>query len=367
MAKNLNNVLDDLKKKYAKAFADVNQQGVIHYTRLDSPQMNWVFGGRGLPRGRVIELFGPESSGKSTISTYLAIQNQKYNTERPLVVYIDLERTFDRDHAIELGLNCEEPNLIFLQPLTGEEGFEICKTLIQEMPVGLIVWDSIGATPSASQVDDAFKATFGSTAHVLSDGLKMLNPYLSKYDTTLIFINQERALIGGFSPVPGATSTPGGFARKFYASWRGRVTRIETLKDHGDPIGIKMKIRNVKNKAGMPFREAVVDLNFKTGFNADNEYLDFIVALLCKRAGAWYNNEEWGMHVQGVSGVEAFLKDHPDIYTKAKEAVNKQMEGSTVLDDTDADKKSEDELEKATEEEKAWAKYDSEAAGIEEI
>lgn len=348
-------ILEKIKKNHADSFKNVNLEGRVKRFRVDSPQLNFIFGG-GFAKGRIYEFYGPESSGKSTICTYLAMQNQLHNEERPVVVYMDFERTFDVDHAIELGLDTAEDKFIFLQPLTGEEGFQVCKDLIEALPVGLIVWDSIGTTPSAGQMADFQKASFGGTANVLSSGLKYLNPYLSKYETSLVFVNQERAQIGGFSPIPGATSTPGGFARKFYSSSRNRITKIDTLKDKSGAIGIQMKIRNIKSKIGNPFREGVINLYFQSGIDSEGEYLDFIVKLLCERKGAWYNNEEWGMHVQGQNGVSQFLKDHPDIYEAAKVKVNDILCQKNTALDKDVEM-TEDEAEAMTEEEASWANY----------
>jgi len=159
MANKFNATLDKLKKAYSDTFADINEAGVVKRITLDSPQMNFIFGG-GFAKGRMYELFGPESAGKSTICTYLAMQNQKHNEERPMVMYIDFERSFDRNHAVEMGLDVSEDKFLFLQPYTGEDAFAIINEVIQDKdsPVGLIVWDSIGATPTKSGMEDMFKA-----------------------------------------------------------------------------------------------------------------------------------------------------------------------------------------------------------------
>ena len=202
--------------------------------------------------------------------------------------------------------------------------------------------------------------TFGGVAKILSEGLKDIAPYLSKHDVSLILINQERDLIGGFSPVPGAKSTPGGEARKFWASWRARVTRIEYIKEKGSSTGavsgIKMKVRNVKSKIGVPCREALMELDFKTGFNSDNEYLSFIVALMCERKGPYYSNEAWGMKVLGAPAVGKFLEEHPDIYAQAKIDVNALLCGETILDANNMEPEGEGN-DAMTPEEKAWTDY----------
>ena len=271
MAKSYTDILAKIKADFKEAFVDVQLAGEIKGFPVESPSMNYIFGGK-FATGRIYEIFGPESSGKTTICTYLASQNQRYNKERPIVLYLDYERTLSKDHAIDIGLDISEEKFILVQPLTGEDGFEICRRILADgIPVGLIVWDSIGATGSASQMTDAFRATYGGTANILASGLRMLNPYLAKYDCSLVFVNQERAQIGGYSPIPGQTTTSGGFARKFFASWRGRVTKIDTYKEKGTGAvtGIRMKIRNVKSKLGVPNREAEIDLDFRTGIDFD--------------------------------------------------------------------------------------------------
>lgn len=361
MVKNYADVLAKIKEKYKEAFVDVHLAGEIKGFTVESPSMNYVLGGK-FATGRVYEIFGPESSGKTTVCTYLAAQNQRYNTERPLVLYLDFERTLSRAHAEDIGLDTDEEKFILVQPLTGEEGFEICREILAGgLPVGLIVWDSIGATGSATQMTDAFKASFGGTAGVLASGLRMLNPFLAKYDCSLILINQERAQIGGYSPVPNATTTSGGFARKYFASWRGRITRIDTYKEKGTGAvtGIRMKIRNVKSKLGVPNREAEIDLDFKKGIDSEKEYDGFIVDLLCEKRGSWYDNAEWGLHAHGSAGVVTFLHEHPEIYEQAKKDVLKLICGETVRDANNRTG-SEEELEQMTPEERAFADYAAE-------
>lgn len=361
MAKNFSDTLAKIKADFKDAFVDVQLAGEIKGFPVESPSMNYIFGGK-FATGRIYEIFGPESSGKTTICTYLAAQTQKYNKERDVVLYLDYERTLERDHAVDIGLDISEDKFILVQPLTGEDGFEICRRVLSEgIPVGLIVWDSIGATGSATQMTDAFKASFGGAAGVLASGLRMLNPYLVKYGCSLVFANQERAQIGGYSPVPNATTTSGGFARKFFASWRGRVTRIDTYKEKGTGAvtGIRMKIRNVKSKLGVPNREAEIDLDFKTGINSEKEYDKFIVDLLCEKKGSWYDNAEWGLHAHGAAGVSTFLHEHPEIYEKAKEDVLRLICKETTMD-ADNKKGTEEELEQMTPEERAFADYAAE-------
>ena len=153
----LDTVVNKLKKDYSESFSNVKESGTIQRVFLDSPRLNYAFGG-GFGMGRIYEFSGPESSGKSTIATYVGGELQK-KTERNIVVYVDLERSFDEKFANRLGLSTdEEKDFIFLRPANGEEGFTIISELIQKLPIGLVIWDSVAVTPSRGQVEDAFKA-----------------------------------------------------------------------------------------------------------------------------------------------------------------------------------------------------------------
>lgn len=323
----VSSVLASLSKTYNQAFADVKKAGTIQRVYLESPSLNYLFcGGFGL--GRVYEFYGPESGGKSTLATYIGGEIQK-KCYRPITVYVDFEVSFDEAYANRLGLNTEE-NFIFLRPTTGEEGFNIVAELVKELPVGLIVWDSIATTPSAGQVADAFKASFGGTASVMASGLKMLNPLLARHNTSIIFINQERANQAMFG---GDTKTTGGYAAKFYASWRGRISKSETIKNKGMVVGIQTAVRNKKSKIGPPFRETVLNLFFDQGFDSNSEYLQFIIDLdIVDRAGSWFNKEEWGLHVQGREALLQFLKDRPELFETVKQQVNDILSRENKLD-----------------------------------
>lgn len=340
--KSVASVLEKLNKSYVESLIDVTEKETKRIT-LDSPSLNFIFGG-GWPVNRVFEFYGPESGGKSALATYIAGQVQKHY-ERDMILYIDIERSFDKEYASKLGLNVDPEKFILVEPLTGEEGFDIARTLIQEFPIGLIIWDSHAATPSYSEIEDAFKATFGGTAKVFGVGLRTLNPYLSRYQTSMIVINQERARIGGFGQGP-ETTTTGGYAIKFYSSWRGRITRIDTIREKGKAVGIVSKVRNTKNKAGIPYREAILNLYFDSGFDSFNEYIQFFIDLnLIERRGAWYYNEEFNMKVQGKDGVATFMKENPDIFNSLKDRVNEIMKGDTPLDREEPEIENENDLD----------------------
>lgn len=335
----LDTVLNKLKKDHAESFSDVKETGTIKRVFLESPRLNYIFGG-GFGMGRIYEFSGPESGGKSTLATYIGGEIQK-NNDRNIVVYVDMERSFDEKFAQGLGISTDEDNdFIFLRPDNGEEGFILIAELIKTLPIGLIIWDSVAVTPSRGQVEDAFKASFGGTAKVFAEGLKFINPIISRFDTSMILINQERANMGMF----GADfQTTGGRAVKYYSSWRCRITKIDTVKVKGIPVGIIMKARNTKSKIGIPFREAELHLDFLEGFNSDFEYMTFLVDLgIVEKRGGWYYQEDWDFKGQGKDSVIKFLDENPDIFSQVKNTVNVMLSGATVMDEDNIDPEEEE-------------------------
>lgn len=333
-------VLSKLSKAYSQAIVNVEEVGTVKRIYLESPQLNFMFGG-GFGLGRIYEFSGPESGGKSTLATYIGGELQKKYTDRPVVVYVDFEYSFDKKYANTLGLSTSDEDFILLRPMHGEEATTIIGELINQLPVGLVIWDSAAATPSISQVEDPNKASFGGGAKVFSNGLKYLNPFLSRNNTSLIIINQERANVG---VIHGPDfKTAGGYAIKYYSSWRGRITRIDDIKEKGLTVGIVSKVRNTKNKIGIPKREAELELRFAAGFDSDGEYVRFLVDLgIVKQGGAWFSNADWGFKGQGKDSILVYLKENPELFESVKNSVNAMLSGETVLD---ADRPDEEEDE----------------------
>lgn len=335
-------VLAKLGKAYKDAIQDVKKVGTIKRVFLESPQLNFIFGG-GYGMGRIYEFSGPESGGKSTLATYIAGEIQK-KYERPIVVYVDFEYSFDEKFANKLGLSTESDNFILLRPLTGEQGFTMLKELITELPVGLIIWDSLAATPSHSQVEEHDKANFGATAKVFANGLKFINPVLARNDCSMIVINQERDSIGVMWG-PDFTTT-GGRAIKYYASWRGRITRIEDILEKGSLLGIVSKVRATKNKIGVNKREAELRLKFASGFDSEEEYIKFVIDLgIVTQRGAWFFQEDWGYKGSGRASLVEFLRSRPELFESVKNTVNAQLCGETVIDRENALKSPEEEID----------------------
>ena len=337
----LSKVLAKLQKAHKEAIADVKEVGTINRIFLESPQLNFSFGG-GFGLGRIYEFSGPESGGKSTLATYIGGELQRKNTERPIVVFVDFEYAFDEKFANTLGLKTDEESFVLLRPTSGEEGFLMLAEMIKTAPIGLIIWDSLAATPSIGQVEDPNKASFGGTAKVFANGLKYINPYLARTDTSMIVINQERANVGGmYGP---DFQTTGGYAIKYYSSWRGRITRVDWIKEKGVEVGIYSKVRNTKNKIGIPRRVAELQLKFAEGFDSNGEYVKFLIDLgIIEQRGAWFYNEDWEMKVNGRDAVFSFLEEHPDIFEMAKNTVNAALSGATILDEEEAAIDSEEE------------------------
>lgn len=331
MARALTTAITRIQKQYKDAIRDVDTSGIIHRYFLDSPQLNFLFGG-GFPEGRIIQFHGPESSGKSTLATYVGGQIQK-RAEKNVVVYVDFERTFEKDYAANLGLDLSPDKFIFLRPENGEEGFTVVEELIRSDEIGLVIWDSDTTTATRSQIGDEYgKANFGGVAKLMSEALRKFNPILERFRTSFIIISQERDNIGAlYGPDYKVT---GGRAIKFYASNRSRITRTGYVKEKGVVTGIEMRVKNGKNKAGIPYREAELTLMFDGGFDTEKEYMDFIVLLgLVEQKGAYFRSSKYDFNIQGRAKLQEWLDEHPTEYEEIKKQVNQMLCGETVLDE----------------------------------
>ena len=193
----LDKALDKLRENYGLALPDVKVAGAIDWLTLDSPDLNYVFGG-GYPKGRIVTLQGPESGGKTALANYIGGQIQKQKDSPNVVAFVDMEHTFLEKYANVVGLDTSPDKFIFIRPKHGEEGFEIIRDLVETGEIGMFIWDSVASTPSAKALGkEVGSATFGGTAAVMAEGLKVVNPLLSRYGVSTIFVNQVRAKIGG--------------------------------------------------------------------------------------------------------------------------------------------------------------------------
>ena len=263
--------------------------------------------GGGIPVGRIVEIYGPESSGKTTLAEYMIGQVQQRGG---VAAFIDAEHAFDPEYAKTLGINL--PELLVSQPDTGEQALEICETLVRSNAVNIIVIDSVAAlVPRAEIEGEMGDAMVGVQARLMSQALRKLTGAISKSKTTVIFINQIRLKIGVMFGNPETTS--GGNALKFYASVRIEIRRKEQLKEGDVVTGITTGIKIVKNKIAPPFRTATFDIMYGTGISREGDLLDTGVAQeVVRKSGAWYylGEEKLG---QGKEGAREYLKAHPDL------------------------------------------------------
>ena len=330
--------VDELRKSYGRSLPDVNEAGIVKRLTLSSPKLNYIFGG-GFPLNRIIELYGNQSSGKSVFSAYIGGQIQKRTDNlQKTVVYIDMEHTFEKKYAEIAGLNCDE-DFIFIQPMNGEEAFTIMEDLIKTGEVGLIVYDSTTTTPTAAAMEDDYgKRSFGGGGLLFSEGLRKLNPHIARHCSPLILLTQMRAKVGFQSYGPPDAPSGGGYAPRFYASWRALLSKSEDIMDGQEIVGNKIKVKNTKSKIGYPKRSAELDLFYNSGFNSDAEYIDFMVQLgLVDKKGGWYSNEEWGLKVQGSDKLLPYLYDNPERFEEVKATVNSMFNSYSALDAQETD------------------------------
>ncbi|GGG11794.1 recombinase RecA [Paenibacillus abyssi] len=261
----------------------------------------------GLPRGRVIEVYGPESSGKTTVALHAIAEVQKIGGQ---AAFIDAEHALDPLYASKLGVNIDE--LLLSQPDTGEQALEIAEALVRSGAVDIIVIDSVAAlVPKAEIEGDMGDSHVGLQARLMSQALRKLSGAISKSKTIAIFINQLREKVGVMFGNP--ETTPGGRALKFYSSVRLEVRRVETIKQGNDMVGNRTRIKVVKNKVAPPFKQAEIDIMYGEGISREGSLVDIGTEMdIVQKSGAWfsYNGERLG---QGRENAKQFLKDHPEI------------------------------------------------------
>lgn len=318
--------LDEALKEIKKAYGDgaIMKLGERNKTDMDvissgSLAIDKALGIGGYPRGRVIEIYGPESSGKTTVALHAIAEVQKKGEK---AAFIDAEHAIDPEYARKLGVNIDE--LILSQPDYGEQAMSIVEILVKSEAVSLIVVDSVAAlVPQAELEGEMLDSQMGLQARMMSKALRKITGYLNKSDCTIIFINQLRekmATMGYGSP----ETTPGGRALKFYATIRLDVRRVETLKtSNSEYYGNKVNVKVVKNKVAAPFKTATVDILFGEGISKEGEILDLAVENgVIGKSGAWYdyNGERIA---QGKENARKYLKEHPvildDILNKIRE------------------------------------------------
>lgn len=309
--KSLDAALASLEKSYGKGTImrlDENQtQPEIESIPTGSLGLDIAIGIGGIPRGRIVEIYGPESSGKTTLTLHMAAEAQK---KGGTVVFIDAEHALDLNYAARLGVNAQD--LLISQPDSGEQALEITETLVRSDAVDLVIIDSVAAlTPRAELEGEMGDSLPGLQARLMSQALRKLTGAVSKTNTTVVFINQIRMKIGVMFGSP--ETTAGGNALKFYSSLRFDIRRIGAIKERDEVVGNRTRVKIVKNKVAPPFREVEFDIMYNQGVSQTGEIIDLGVKYgVVDKAGAWYayNGERIG---QGRENAKVFLSENPEL------------------------------------------------------
>jgi recombination protein RecA len=312
-----------IEKQFGKgSIMRLGQKGAIapiEAISTGSISIDYALGVGGVPRGRVIEIFGPESSGKTTLALQVIAEAQKTGG---MAAFVDAEHALDAQYAQKLGVDLE--NLLVSQPDNGEQALEIVEVLIRSASVDVVVVDSVAAlVPKAEIEGEMGEAQMGLQARLMSQALRKLTGVVSKSKTTLIFINQLREKIGVMFGNP--ETTTGGRALKFYASVRVDIRRIASIKDGDQVVGGRTRVKIVKNKVAPPFREAEFDVMYGEGISREGDLLDLAVEKrIIEKSGAWfaYGGERLG---QGRENVKQFLKDNPAMFRAIEDRVRREL------------------------------------------
>jgi len=308
--KALDLALNQIEKQFGKG--SIMRLGEDAIMELDfiptgSLDLDIALGIGGIPRGRIIEIFGPESSGKTTVALHVIAEAQK---KGGIAAFIDAEHALDPSYAERLGVDIE--NLVISQPDTGEQALEITEALVRSGAIDIVVVDSVAAlVPKAEIEGEMGDSHIGLQARLMSQALRKLAGAISKSNTTCIFINQLREKVGVMFGNPETTS--GGRALKFYSSVRLDIRRIESIKQGDDVLGNRTRVRVVKNKVAPPFKKAEFDIMYGKGISKEGNILDSgVTAEIIKKAGSWYSYGEHRLG-QGRENSKDFLRDNPEI------------------------------------------------------
>lgn len=318
----LDNALKQIEKQFGKGSIMKLGEGAQKLESIPSGSLalDVALGIGGYPKGRVIEIYGPESSGKTTVSLHAIAEAQK---KGGTAAFIDAEHALDPNYARALGVNIEE--LLLSQPDTGEQALEIAEALVRSGAVDIVVVDSVAAlVPKAEIEGEMGDSHMGLQARLMSQALRKLSGAISKSNTIAIFINQVREKIGVMFGNP--ETTTGGRALKFYASVRMEVRRAETLKQGNDMVGNKTRIKIVKNKVAPPFKQAMVDIMYGEGISKEGEILDIGSELdIIEKSGSWYSYEGERLG-QGRENAKQFLKENDKILNAVHDAIREYYE-----------------------------------------
>src|SRR6058998_2158417 len=330
--KMLDVALTQIEKQYGKGavmrLGEHRAGEGITVTPTGSLALDIALGVGGIPRGRIVEVFGPEGSGKTTVCLHIIAEAQR---QGGIAAFIDAEHALDPTYARELGVNIDE--LLVAQPDSGEQALEIADMLVRSGALHIVVIDSVAALVPRAEIEGEMGDTHvGLQARLMSQAMRKLSGSLSKFETTAIFINQLREKIGVMFGSP--ETTPGGRALKFYSSVRLDVRKIENLKDGTEVVGSRTRVKVVKNKVAPPFRQCEFDIMYGKGISKEGSLLDVGVDLeMVKKSGAWftYEGEQLG---QGRENARAFLVEHIDLRDEIERRVRDAV-GLTAFSEAD--------------------------------
>ena len=317
--KALESALSHIEKQYGKgSVMKLGESGAhmqVETIPTGSLGLDIALGVGGVPKGRIVEIYGPESSGKTTVALHMVAEVQKRGG---IAGFIDAEHALDPVYAKNIGVNIDE--LYISQPDSGDQALEIAETMVRSGAMDIIVIDSVAALVPKQEIEgDMGDSHVGLQARLMSQALRKLTPVISKSNCVVIFINQLREKVGVMFGNP--ETTTGGRALKFYASVRMDVRRIETLKQNGEMVGNRTRIKIVKNKIAPPFKEAEFDIMFGKGISKEGDILDLATKLdLVNKSGAWYayNGDKIG---QGRENAKIYLGQHPEIMEELEEKI----------------------------------------------
>jgi recombination protein RecA len=304
----LKNALQQIEKQFGKGA--IMQLGEVFSADVQgistgAVSLDIALGGKGLPRGRIIEIYGPESSGKTTVALHAVANAQK---QGGIAAYIDAEHALDPSWAKRLGVDLE--GLLVSQPSNGEEALKIAEMLVKSNAVDIIVIDSVAAlAPKAEVEGEIGDSHMGLQARLMSQALRILNPTISRTKTCIIFINQIRQKIGVMFGNPETTS--GGLALKFYASVRMEIRKVTAVKEGEETVGNRVRVKVVKNKVAPPFKQSEFDLMFDRGISREGDLIDMAIEdKIVDKSGAWINYGELRLG-QGRENAKQYLRDNP--------------------------------------------------------
>ena len=317
--KALDAAISQIEKQYGKGsimkLGDTSNQMQVETVPTGSLSLDIALGQGGLPKGRIIEIYGPESSGKTTVALHAVAEVQKAGG---IAGFIDAEHALDPVYAKNIGVDID--NLYISQPDNGEQALEIAETMVRSGAIDIVVVDSVAAlVPKAEIEGDMGDSHVGLQARLMSQALRKLTGVISKSNCTVVFINQLREKVGVMFGNP--ETTTGGRALKFYSSVRLDVRRIEAIKQQGEVIGNRTRIKVVKNKIAPPFREAEFDIMFGQGISKEGDILDIAADLdIVNKSGAWYayNGDKIG---QGRENAKTYLREHPEVRDEIEQQV----------------------------------------------